>query len=571
MIQRGIHGGKIPIILLVSLSDSLWLCQMRQGYNFFNFELAGVSNDSASVRAKDECTPQPLSVSATSHTLTSTHDQSSQTADLTITSLLTISPPRHSPRNHTDSPAQENQSQQMISPPTHSSTARNDPRMQANHFRYKSSGTGIHSNGTNTARPLYSSDPSRYPLSSQNSASSLSSRPSSGHSQRAMETLANPLTSHTPNLQSTSTSSVSYGRPSPLDPALLTQQVSLLELDKLWRKFLTTSLLAKGKENTPTGSKSVCTCGAFSKPSATSNPTSVERDVIHTSAADQFSTPRSSDTNRSPASPVSLRLVDRSAQTSQNDLHHIPKPPEAFTIPPTKPRGDKPLDTVEPPASTPMPHTPPTHHTPYPPPSHTSYPPLSHTTHPPPSHTTYPPPSHTTHSPPMQHKSYHPPISHTAHTLSTPHPPPYHTTHPPSSSPMQHISHLPPTPHTAHISSTPHPPPTSHPAPIAFTINSVTGSSPVLDTYPANSSPVHLPVTTASGSVSTQTDFEGPLSLSEAFALRRPDFILCSQRRERRVREDSEVRAEKARLISQSRAKANNRANVGGWERSKHG
>ncbi len=37
------------------------------------------------------------------------------------------------------------------------------------------------------------------------------------------------------------------------------------------------------------------------------------------------------------------------------------------------------------------------------------------------------------------------------------------------------------------------------------------------------------------------------LSLSEAFLLQRPDFILRSQRRERRVREMSEIRRERRR------------------------
>lgn len=236
------------------------------------------------------------------HPCTPTHDQSSQTADLTITSYLTDSPPKHFPPIQLDSS--------------------NDKHSQLSQQHSSSHHTAIESYYSSPALLRHTGIQTPSPHSSTHSFPIASSGHTKHYPPMVVLNDLSPKPQPSPNDSPVSSTSsfVCKG----VGNRLLAQQVSLLKLDKLWHQFLTSSL-QKQNVSYPT-----CTCGAMyaEQPSTLNKPNTRS---IHT-ATETF--PQTSDLHHQfqSLSLTTPQLVNRSVQTSQNDIRPTSKP-VAFTIP----------------------------------------------------------------------------------------------------------------------------------------------------------------------------------------------------------------------------------------------
>lgn len=375
-------------------------------------------------------------------------NQSIQPADLTITSYWTISPPRHTPPTSQLDSSQGNQSRaiqpESQAPISQPSKAINSPHRNHSHTSSIHSPLNtLSSHDSNSQHSVLSSHSSPAILTpfnantahepSLSSASCLSSKCSvRSHTRVVPVTVLNELTTKPHSSYSDlSPSSVPAAAYKSSGSTLLKQQVSLLELDKLWHKFLATTL-GTDEQNDSSSSRQACTCtcGVFSINACTTKPSSSPK-VRSMSSVPTYWTP-GSDSCGQFCSPLlkTPKLVNKSVQTSQNDLHTVSKPP---VVPVTTPKQ-------------------------------------------------------------LRRQPVRFSVPNTTHS----------TTH-------RNINPI-PTPHT--------------PKSLSFTPN------------------------TNNHHKTTPSNPTGPMTLSEAFLLHRPDFILRSQRRERRVREMCEERLETDRVRS---------------------
>ncbi len=264
---------------------------------------------------REHSCPQPQTAFDTrEQPSTPTHDQSSQTADLTITSYLTESPPKHFPPSQLDSPNDKHSqsSQRTQSSQQHSSS---------HHTTLQSYSSPALLRHTGIQTPSPHSSTHSFPLAQ-----------SSHRKHYPPMVVLNELTSKPQPYSNDSSTSSFVCKDS--GNRLLAQQVSLLELDKLWRQFLTSSLR---KKNVTSVSYPNCTCGAIyaKQPSSLNMPSTCS---THTET-ETF--PQTSDLHHQfqSLSLTTPQLVNRSVQTSQNDIRSTSKP-AAFAIPASPPRHE---------------------------------------------------------------------------------------------------------------------------------------------------------------------------------------------------------------------------------------
>lgn len=285
---------------------------------------------------------------------------------------MTISPPRCSPSK---------QPGLVLSNDEHAYTSSHSVNSQLTSFPH----TQSNPNAPNAPKKHTHAIPLKN-KSSPSLESQLSKQPSN-HS-TSFSTESSPFTDHyqsTPTSQAHASFSTPpyYATPSSITTNNETaagtdvppiQQASLLELDKLWRKFLASSLLNNNKENHP-NLQGRCTCGALRKVPQTTSV--IAMPTITEDVARSFKTgkglSKSKKKKRSPTTPHSrfsdtstarstssyshtLKLIDRSVQTSHitQDTPVI-KPPVSFTIPVTQttPFETKPSkpSTIKPPTA----------------------------------------------------------------------------------------------------------------------------------------------------------------------------------------------------------------------------
>lgn len=293
-----------------------------------------VSNLSQSTLVETNSTPkfhQQLN-SGYSQSSVSARDNES-IADLSITSFKTVSPPKLSSPVSSKGTFKTSTAQLSFPPPY--LDAANKPT-QANHSGTSSSTLTPHSDNHTTASHSEYSPPSHnlVPNSKPHSYSPVStSQPS----------LCVPLLA-------------TYTEAVPKTDTVPAQYTSLLELDKLWRKFLSSSLVNTNQEACP-GSQSAM--GAHLPPMTDSTPITNTAEVTTksfslvqhspysnetepTSHTPFYNAPanHTADTNHTHLSSNMPKFIDKSVQTSQ-DLSLQKKTPVSFIIPITQTISDR--------------------------------------------------------------------------------------------------------------------------------------------------------------------------------------------------------------------------------------
>ena len=253
---------------------------------------------------------------------------------------MTISPPRQSPSKQHG----------FVSSNDEYTNNNSQPTVQLPHYPHTRSGpTAPKAPKKHTQAIFLNPSQNKSSPSSHSASLHTESSPSTSHHQSTPTSQAYPTFSTSPYYATPSSITTNNETAAGTDVSLI-QQASLLELDRLWRKFLASSLLNNNKENRPNlKSKSRCTCGALRKVPQT---TTITEDFARTKKG----TSKSKKTKRSPTTSNSSlvsdtssvgytpvyshtpKRIDRSVQTSHimQDPPHVNKPPVSFTIPVTQ-------------------------------------------------------------------------------------------------------------------------------------------------------------------------------------------------------------------------------------------